>query len=384
MKFIPLIWAGLRRKLSRSILVLAQVIIAFSLFGVLQGLTSGINHAIATTHPDRLYVESKVNQGFPLPIAIVDWVKSIPGVIEVAPRYQFGATYQRPDQGLGICATDVDAFFAIYPEDAVDPAQLRALRQVQDGVIVGIGTMHKYGWKVGQRVTLQSSLTRKDATGNWTFDIIGTWKDTTNDNEDDSQLLVTHYAYVNESLPEGPARDTMGIAVLRIADPTHANAIEQRIDSQYTNSSNETLTQSEQQLVQAQVSNFGDIDTVAHRIVGATLFVLLFATGALMMQSIRERTPELAVLKTVGFSDRSVMLLILGETFALCLTGAAIGLLLGVRLLAVAHDEIGTVPVPPSIYATGLAFAVLLAAAAGAMAGWRGLRLRVVDALADR
>jgi putative ABC transport system permease protein len=383
-KFIPLIWAGLRRKLSRSILILAQVIIAFTLFGVLQGLTSGVNHAIASTHPDRLYVESKVNQGFPLPISIVDWVKSVPGVIGVAPRYQFGASYQRPEQGMGICATDVEAFFTMYPEDAVDPAQLRALRQVQDGVIVGIGTMHKYGWKVGQRVTLQSQLTRTDGTGNWTFDIVGTWKDTQDENADDSQMLITHYTYVNESLPIGPARDTMNIAVLRIADPTRVNAMEQKIDSQYTNSSNETLTQSEQELVEAELANFGDIDTVAHRIVGATLFVLLFATGALMMQSIRERTPELAVLKTVGFSDRSVMALILGETFVLCLVGAAVGLLLGVRLLPAARDQIGTVTVPPSVYATGLAFAVALALVAGSMAGWRGLRLRVVDALADR
>ena len=384
MKFIPLIWAGLRRKLSRSILILAQVIIAFTLFGVLQGLTSGINHAIASTHPDRLYVESKVNQGLPLPIAIVEGVKGIPGVIGAAARFQFGASYQRPDQGLGICATDVDTFFAMYPEDAVDPAQLSAVRQIQDGVIVGIGTMHKYGWKIGQRVTLQSPLTRKDGTGNWTFDIIGTWKNSTNENEDDAQLLVTHYTYVNESLPIGPTRDTMNLAVLRISDPARANSIEQKIDALYTNSSNETLTQSEQELVEAEVANFGDINTVAHRIVGATLFVLLFATGALMMQSIRERTPELAVLKTVGFSDRSVMLLILGETFALCLFGAAIGLVLGVRLLPAAREEIGTVTVPPSVYATGIAFAVVLALAVGVMAGWRGLRLRVVDALADR
>lgn len=384
MKFIPLIWAGLRRKLSRSILIFAQVIIAFTLYGVLQGLAGGINHAIASSHPDRLYVGSKLNLGFPIPIAIAGWVKALPGVIGVAPRYQFGASYQRPDQGLGICASDVEAFFAMYPEDAVDPAQLRALRQIRDGVIVGIGTMHKYGWKIGQRVTLQSQLKRQDGTGNWTFDIVGSWNDTDDENADDSQMLLAQYEYVNESLPEGPARDTMNIAVLRITDPTHATAIEQKIDAQYTNSSNETLTQSEQELVQAEVSNFGDIDTVAHRVVGATLLVLLFATGALMMQSIRERTPELAVLKTVGFTDRSVMLLILGETFVLCFVGAAIGLELGVRLLPVAREQIGTVTVPPSVFATGLAFAVLLALAAGAMAGWRALRLRVVDALANR
>ena len=386
MKFIPLVWAGIWRKRSRAILIFLQVVIAFALFGVLQGLSSAVDHAIASTHADRLYVGSKLNLGFPLPIAIVEWLKTVPGVLGVAPRYQFGASYQRPEQGVPICATDVDSYLAIYPEDRVDPAQQRAMRQVQDGVIVGIGTMHKYGWKVGQRVTLQSppQMKRKDGTNNWTFDIVGTWVDNESESADDAQLLLTHYRYVNESLPTGPGRDTLNLAVLRIADPKRTSAIEQAIDAHFANSSNETLTQSETELVQSQVSQFGDIDAVAHRIVAATFFVLLFATGALMMQSIRERTPELAVLKTVGFSDRSVLVLILAETLVLCLAGAAVGLWVGARLLPVANDYIGRVSVPPIVYALGLACAVVLALAGGAIAGWRGLRLRVVDALASR
>jgi putative ABC transport system permease protein len=385
-KFIPLIWAGIRRKRSRSILILLQVIIAFALFGVLQGLTSGVNHAIAATHADRLYVASKLDLGDPLPISIVEWVKKVPGVVVVAPRYQFGASYQRPEQGVPICATDVDSFLAAYPEDKVDPAQQRAMRQLQDGVIVGIGTMHKYGWKVGQRVTLQSSpqMLRRDGTNNWPFEIVGTWVDGDDESDDNSQLLIVNYRYVDESLPTGPGRDTMNLAVLRIADPARATQVEQKIDTEYANSSNETLTQSEHELLQSEVANFGDIDTVAHRIVGATFLVLLFATGALMMQSIRERTPELAVLKTVGFSDRSVMLLILGETLVLCLVGAAVGLSLGMRLLPVAREQIGTITVPPVVFAIGFACAVVLALAGGATAAWRGLRLRVVDALANR
>jgi putative ABC transport system permease protein len=383
-KFIPLVWAGIWRKRSRAILILLQVVIAFALFGVLQGLASAVNHAIASTHVDRLYVGNKLQLGSPIPIAIVEWLKTVPGVRDVTYRYQFDANYQRPDQDVPICATDVDSFLAVYPEDKVDPAQVRAMRQVQDGAIVGIDTMRKYGWKVGQRVTLQSGLKRMDGTGNWTFDIVGTWVDSEDEDEDDSQLLITHYRYVNESLPTGPARDTIGIAVLRIADPARATQIEQAIDSQYANSSNETLTQSEQELAEADLANFGDINAVANRIVGATFFVLLFATGALMMQSIRERTPELGVLKTVGFSDRRVMVLILAETLVLCLIGAAIGLWLGVRLLPVANDYIGTVTVRPIVFAIGLACAVVLALAAGSMAAWRGLRLRVVDALANR
>jgi putative ABC transport system permease protein len=383
-KFIPLVWAGLLRKRSRSILIFLQVIIAFVLFGVLQGLSSAVNHAIASTHADRLYVGSKLNLGFPLPISMVEWVKTVPGVLEVAPRYGFGGTYQRPTQGVGIVATDVDSALRIYPEDKVDPAQVRTMRQVQDGAIVGIGTMHKYGWKIGQRVTLQSPLKRADGTGNWTFDIVGTWVNSEEEDQDNSQALIAHYRYVNESLPPGPDRDTISLATLRIADPARASQIEQAIDSHYANSPNGTLTQSEKELRAADLANFGDIDTIANRIVGATLFVLLFATGALMMQSIRERTPELAVLKTVGYSDPRVMALILGETLVLCLVGAAIGLWLGMLLLPFAREQIGSYTMPPIVFAMGFACALVLALVGGAMASWRGLRLRVVDALVGR
>jgi putative ABC transport system permease protein len=349
---------------------------------VLQGLASGVNHAIAATHADRLYVGSKLDFGDPLPISIVAWLKTVPGVADVAYRYQFGATYQRPTQGVPICATDVASFFAVYPEGKVDPAQVGAMKQIQDGAIVGIDTMNKYGWKVGQRVTLQSPLKRADGTGNWTFDIVGTWVNS--EQEEGAELIIVNYRYVNESLPVGAARDTIGLGVLRIADPARAIQVEQTVDSHYANSPDETLTQSEQELVQSEVAQFGDIDTVANRIVVATLCVLLFATGALMMQSIRERTPELAVLKTVGFSDRQVMVLILLETLVLCLAGAAIGLALGTWLLPVAREEIGAVTMQPIVFETGFGCAVALALAGGALASWRGLRLRVVDALANR
>ncbi len=384
MKFIPLVWAAIRRKFSRSILIFAQVIVAFALFGALQGLTSGVNHAIAAAAADRLYVASKLDQRGALPMSIVEWLKAVPGVRNVTFRYQFSSIYQRPEQLVPICATDIGSFLAVYAPSKVTPASaLSAMRQVQDGAIVGIGTMHKYGWKVGQRVTLQSKLKRTDGTGNWTFNIVGTWASTEKSDEE-PQLLIANYGYVNESLPEGPARDTFKFAVLRIDDPTRAGQVKEMIDSRYENSPNETLTQSEQELAEVNLRRLGDLNTVAHRIVGATFFVLLFATGALMMQSIRERTPELAVLKTLGFSDRRVMALILAETLVLYLAGAAIGLWLGTLLLPVARESIGKVTVPPSVFALGFACAVALAVAGGGVAAWRGLRLRVADALANR
>jgi putative ABC transport system permease protein len=379
-KFIPLIWAGIRRKRSRSILILAQVIIAFTLFGVLQGLSSGVQRAMDATHADRLYVSSRLRLGSPLPIAMLARLQSTPGVVATTYRFQFGATYQNDTAGFPIIATDLDSFIAIFPELKVDAAQLRALKQVQDGALVGVETMRKFGWKIGQRVTVQSGLVRKDGTGNWPFNIVGTYENT--EQPDSTVFILTHYRYVNESLPGG--RDTFALATVRIADPTKTAAIEEAIDAQFANSPNETLTQSEHQLAESQVANLGDLDTVVRRITGATFFVLLFATGALMTQSIRERTPELAVLKALGYSDRLVMVLILCETAALCVAGAAVGLTLAARILPLARSFIGIGSVPLIVVAMGFAFALLLGLAGGSIPAWRGLRLKVVDALAGR
>ena len=381
MKYIPLVWAGLRRKRGRSILILAQVIIAFTLFGVLQGLNSGVQQAMDATHADRLYVSSRLRLGTPLPMAMLARIQSTPGVTATAFRFQFGATYQNDTAGFPMLATDVEPFLAMYSEQFnVAAPQLQAMRETQDGALVGVETMRRFGWKVGQRVTVQSGLMNKDGTRNWPFNIVGTFENP--EQPDNAQLILLNYRYVNESLPGG--RDTFGLATVRIADPTRTAAIEQAIDALFANSPNETLTQSEHELVESQVANLGDLGTVVHRITAATFFVLLFATGALMMQSIRERTPELAVLKTIGYSDKLVMGLILCETAVLCIGGAAVGLGLASRILPLARSFIGIASIPLIVIGVGFAAAVLLALAGGFIPAWRGLRLRIVDALAGR
>ena len=381
LKFLPLVWAGIWRKRSRSILILAQVVIAFALFGVLQGLNGAIKQAVASSHADRLYVGNRLRFGTPLPISMVARLQSTPGVTGVAYRFAFGGSYQRATQTMPIAATDVVSFLAMYPEMQVEPAQaLQGLKQTQDGALVGVVSMRKYGWKVGQRITLQTPLPRKNGSRDWTFQILGSYHDM--EDPDRATQIVANYRYINESQAGQP--DTIAFAVVRIADPTQAGQVEQAIDRQFANSPNETLTQSEQELAQSQVENLGDLDVVVHRITAATFFVLLFATGALMMQSIRERTPELAVLKTFGYSGPLLMALILAETLVLCVAGAGLGLWIAARILPLARNFIGLGSLPLVVVAEGIVFAVALALAGGAIPAWRGFRLRVVDALANR
>ncbi len=380
-KFIPLIWAGIVRKRSRSILILLQVIIAFTLFGVLQGLNSGIKQAVDGTHADRLYVGSRMQLGNPLPASIVARLATVPGVTASTFRIQFGGFYQRQGQNISIAGTDPATFLPVYPELEVSPKDaVKALQATQDAALVGVETMRTYGWKIGDRVTVQTPIVRKDGTRNWPFEIVGTYRN--KDNPESSVILIANYRYINES--RGDGRDTILLGTVRIADPTRATVIGDAIDAMFANSPNETLTQSEHELAQSQLSRIGDLDLVVHRITAAAFFVLLFSTGALMMQSIRERTPELAVLKTFGFSDVLVMALILIETIVLCVAGAAVGLWIASRVLVFARAQIGLGSVSDIVMIAGFAIAIGLALAGGAIPAWRGLRLRVVDALADR
>ncbi len=380
LKFIPLIWAGIWRKRARSILILLQVLIAFTLFGILQGLNSGIKNALAGTHADRLYVTSRITLGEPVPMSLGARLEALPGIVGVSYRMQFAGNYQKASQNVAIVAVDPLSFVKMYPEVEVDPAAVTALTGNLSAAIVGIETARTFGWKVGTRVVLQSPLPRKDGARAWTFDLVGTYAN--RDNPDSALGLLTNYRYINEARAGG--RDTVMFFVVKVDDPAHAPQMAAKIDALSANSPNETLTQSEHELAQSQISRIGDLDYIVHRIVAAAFAVLLFATGALMMQSIRERTPELAVLKTVGFGDGLVMVLILAETLALCLAGAAIGLGLASRILPLARAFIGIGAVHAIVVLTGLLFATILALAAGAIPAWRGLRLRVVDALADR
>jgi putative ABC transport system permease protein len=376
-KYLPLIWAGLVRKKSRTILMLLQIASAFLLFGLLQGLSSGVKQAIAKTHADRLYVTSSVSIGDTLPISLLPRLRQVPGVKQVTPLTQFAAQYQRPTQNIPISAVDVGAAFNIFSEYVVDPAQVAALKADRAGGILGSAAARRYGLKVGDRITLLGPP-RQDGSNSWTFDIVGTFDVP----GDEPGQLIVNYDYVNEARFSG--RDTAVVYIVLADSVAHAGEVGLAIDNAFANSSHETRTQSEGDLLVSQIRRVADLDFIVRGIIGAVFFGLLFATSALMMQSIRERTAELAVLKTVGFADGLVMTLILTEAVVFCLFSAAVGLGFASLLLPRARALIGIASMPAIVMLAGAGFAVLLALIGSAVPAWRGLRLQVATALADR
>jgi putative ABC transport system permease protein len=380
MKFLPLIWAGIWRKRGRAVLMLLQIVSAFALFGVLQGLNTGIKEAIAHTHADRLYVASRVSLGDPLPLGHLSPLEAVPGVKAVSYRVGFGGTYQQPTQFIPGFATDVTGFFAMFDEIDVPRAQIEALARTRTGAIVGKVTADRYGWQVGDRITIQSPTPRRDGSRDWPLDIVGIYTQTLQ--PESAIALIANYAYANEG--RAVNRDTVDYFTVQVDDVSRAAQIGLQIDGLFANSSNETRTQSEQELAQSQVQRIGDLDFIVHGVTAAVFFALLFATGALMMQSIRERVPELAILKTVGFTDRLVMMLILCEALLFCVLAAGIGLGVAAVLLPMARGFISIARVPGVVIVAGLGCAVVLAIVGSTVPAWRGLRLQVADALADR
>jgi putative ABC transport system permease protein len=379
-KYLPLVWAGIWRKRGRAVLMLLQIVSAFALYGLLEGFNTGIKLAIAKTHGDRLYIGSSVSLGDPLPIGLLGRIRSIPGVEFVTMRSQLPGSYQQPDQQVGVIAVDVGAFFKVYDEFIASQADIDALGNNRTGTLVGRVTMEKYGWKVGDHVVLQSPVPKVDGTRDWAFDIVGAYD--LLDDAAGATALIFNYKYFDESLFMG--RDSAQMFVAKIDSAAHSGAISLAIDNAFANSDHETRTQSEADLAASQLQRIGDLNFLIRAIIAAVFFAMLFATGALMMQSIRERMPELAVLKTVGFSDRLVMALIVTEAITFCLFAAGIGLALAAFAFPLARQLIGIATLPRVVVAAGLGFAVLLGLIGSLVPAWRGLRLQVADALAGR
>jgi putative ABC transport system permease protein len=379
-RFIPLIWMGIWRKKGRSVLLLTQIVIAFTLFGILQGLNSAVKEAVAKAHADRLYVLSRINQGEPLPLALLPTLQATAGVRAVARRSQLAGTYQNQDQFIVGIATDIRAYAQIFRETTFNSESLDALQRTRTGAIVGRGLAQKYHWKIGDRIPIQTPVPKTDGTGDWVFEIVGIYTEPEHDERDNA--IFINYEYLNQSRLIN--RDTVDVYCVLVQDPGAAPEVSHNIDTIFANSANETHTQSETELAEMELQRIGDVDFVVHAITVAAFTALLFAAGTLMLQSVRERLPELATLKAVGFSNPLVTFLILGEAVFLCLIGAALGLLAATQVLPLAWQYIGVGIIPPRIFVLGFLLAIVLALVCGAAPAWRGQNVNTAEALSGR
>ncbi|NKF24074.1 ABC transporter permease [Solimonas marina] len=382
MKYFPLLWAGLWRKKARTVFTLLSIVVAFLLFGMLQGVNAAFQQGVNNANVNRLVVTSRISLTEALPISQQQQIASVPGVAGVAYAVWFGAYYQDPKNFVFATPVDIEQYLHVVPEVKVAADQVAALQRDRTGLIVGSALMQKYGWKIGQRISLHSTIwvNKYDGTSDWPFNIVGTYSFTGDDSQ--NQGAFFNYRYLDEARTFGTG--TVGWWIVSVKDPNQSAQIANAIDTRFANSQDETKSQSEKEFAQSFLKQFGDINFIVKAILGAVFFTLLFLTGNTMMQSVRERVPELAVLKTLGFSDAKVMTLVLAESLLLCVIAAALGLLLACLIFPALKSVVGTVTLPPDVLASGAIVAVLLALATGGLPAWRAQRLAIVDALAGR
>ena len=384
MKYFPLLWATLWRKKTRTILTLLSIVVAFLLFGMLQGVNAAFRQGVSNANVNRLIVTSKISLTEPLPVSQQQRIASVPGVAGVASSTWFGAYYQEPKNFVFATPVEIDDYLHVIPEIKIAPAQVDALKHNRTGLIVGEELMKQYGWKIGQRISLHSTIwvNKYDGTSDWPFDIVGTYDFT----GDRSQTLgaLFNYTYIDEARTFGTGR--IGWWVVSVDDPNHSAQIGAAIDKLFENSQDETKSQSEKEFTQSFLKQLGDINFIANAIVGAVLFTLLFLTANTMMQSVRERTSELAVLKTLGFSDEKVLALVLIEAVLLCVLAALVGLALASTVFMSSALKVlfGDFRMPLIVIGMGSAMALALAFISGFPPAWRAKRLNIVDALAGR
>jgi putative ABC transport system permease protein len=379
MKFFPLIWSSLWRKKARTIFTLLSIVIAFLLFGLLQGVNAWLNAFGTGSNANRLYVVSRVSQVQPLPTAYLHRIETVPGIRQSTYIAGISGFYQEKSNNLLALATDVQKFFDLYPDWKIAPEQLAAMGRTRAGAVVAAPLMREFGWKIGDRLPLRTSVMKQDGSADWDFEIVGTYDVPTSPAE--ANRILVNYAYFDEA--RRLERGTAWAFVVAVDDPTRSAQVCAAVDALFVNSAHETVTQDEKAYVQGQLRELGDVSLMANAIVAAVLFTLLFLTGNTMMQSVRERTPELAILKTVGFSDRSVTVLVLIESVLLCVLAASLGLAAAAAVFPVtAALGIVGAALPIRVVALGLAIAVGLALASGLPPAWRAQRLVIVDALA--
>jgi putative ABC transport system permease protein len=384
MKFLPLLWAGLWRKPIRSVLTLLSITVAFLLFGVLNGVISGFDYAASKMSEMRLRVTNRANVLESMPISYEARIARIPGVRIVSHLSILIGYYQEPRNNVSAVALALEPFAKMFSEMKVPADQRAAMRATRDGAIVGAELAKRFNWHVGDRITLHSlNQVKTDGSSEWTFEIVGFAQAGEHDEKVFANEMYFNYEYLDEARATG--KGTVHQYALTIDDAKHASEIAQAIDREFANSSAETSTMNEREYLVTQLRQIGNVRLFVDYIIGAVLFTLLFLAGNTMAQSVRDRVPELGVLKTLGFSDTTVWILIVVEASVLCVIAAALGLAIAAalfpRLFGALHI-VGPIPLPVIVWVAGFALAIALAVLSALFPALRARRLTIVEALA--
>jgi putative ABC transport system permease protein len=384
-KYLPLLFSQLFRKKTRTVLTLLSILVAFLLFGLLEAVQTAFESGADSADAKRLLATARYSIIEPLPMSYAARMERVPGVVAVAYADWFGAKYQNESNAFAVFAVDPARYLDMYPEFEIPAAQREAFVKTRTGAVAGRVLANRYGWKVGQKLPIASEIHAKtDGSLNWEFDLVGLF-----DSEDpavraNTEVVLINVAHFDEARQFN--RGKTGWYIIRIADADQAKTVAADIDRTFMNSPDETKTAPEKEFALGFAKQIGDLGALVTRILIAVFFTILILTGNTMAHAIRERVPELAILKTLGFSNAAVTALVLGEAALLLGLGAGLGMLAALAIMPGINGATGG-RFPPLfmdgatwIWAAGVA--TVLALAIAIPPAWRVNRLRIVEALA--
>ena len=383
MSWISLTWANLTRRKLRLVFTLLSIILAFLMFGMLDALRTSLSESVNLTGADRLISLSKVSIIDSYPLSHYEKTRAVEGVDSVVHLNWFGGVYKDGTMQIPVFPMNVEEFFKVYPEVKITPEEFAAWKADRQGMVIGTVLAERYGWKKDDRIPIKSSIFRKQDGGDtWEFNIVAIYT-VENSAGWDNQSAMFHYEYFSESLQFG--RNEIGWMTVKVKDPNQSEAVAKRIDSLFANSSDETKTGTEKAFTKQFMEQIGNIGKILVSVVFAVFFTMLLVTANTMAQSVRERTSEIGVLKTLGFSAGAVLRLVIGEALFLTIVGGLIGL--GLAYVAVG----GLAPtmkkyfpifeIDSSTIVVSLALMVALGVITGLWPAVTAMRLKITDAL---
>jgi len=381
MKYFPLIWKNVWRRPFRTIFTFLVIIVSFALFGGLMTVRAAFSLGVELLGQDRLIIIHKVSLIQPLPFAYQSRIAATPGVELVTHASWFGGVYQDPANFFGQMAVEPEPYMKVYTEFKLPPEQMRAWLNDRQGAIVGRDTAERFGWRVGDRIPIQGTIFQPaSGTGNtWEFNLVGIY-----DAEPgvDKTNFFFRYDYLDENRTFG--QGIVGWYIVKVADPSKSTELAMTFDDMFANSSAETETTTEKGFIEGFAKQIGDIGSIMVFVLAMVLFSMLLVITVVMTYSVRERTSELAVLKTLGFTNLATLALVLAESVFIVVLGGGIGLGLAWMLVQNGDPTGGMLPawvLPTRDVALGVVLMVALGIVAGSLPASSAMRLRITDAL---
>lgn len=372
---------SLRHKL-RTFLTILGISIAVFAFGLLRTVVTAWNAGVEASAANRLVTRQAVSFIFPLPLAYRDQISKIPGVDVVTFANWFGGVYIDKSQFFARLAVDAETIFDVYPEFVLSDEEYQTFLKERNSCVIGQDIAKQYNLKIGDLMTIEGDI----YPGDWQFVVRGIYKP--RDKTTDATQMLFHWDYLNERLKEWETgRDNeVGWYVVKINDPGKSALISDQIDALFKNSRAETKTESERAFQQGFVAASSAILTSINVISFVIIGIIMLVLGNTMIMSARERTREYAVFKTIGFSAKHMVGLILGESLFISALGGVLGLFLSFPIVEGVSQAIpkGMFPVfelEPITLVFAVSAVILIGVAASIFPIQKALRTSIVDGL---